>query len=411
MPRLPGGPAKGLPACPRPGHEGFRVVKDGRYGTPARQRFRCTSPSGDFHRFTPSLPRTVVAPGVCDDCDNTVAPHQGPVASRRYGVPLREVSAALVAVGSGSTYTRAADRARALGGRRRVAADRGGQLVAEWLDTLGPHVLAPYKETEWPDALVLDSTSFKDTNRVTGVQTLAFNVLAAYGYPARGTGRQRLWLLRSFHRATQREWATFLQSWPTDTPPRVVVYDGDDAIAKGVRAVWPIQPGPSFPQPYLYVCEWHLRRRIVKALTSDGVLLPGSPIEARLDTAFRRSEAWEEFTDATAGLPATTRWLARFGPEIAQQIAVRHLLPWPHATGALDTPLGRVRDFLDSRSFVLRNQRRLDVTLGLMRLHLNSVDSERDYRKHLRRALDQRAGVPPAQRRHYDAKGAPSLRQ
>lgn len=34
MPRLPGGPATDLPACPRAGHGAHRVVKDGRYGPP-----------------------------------------------------------------------------------------------------------------------------------------------------------------------------------------------------------------------------------------------------------------------------------------------------------------------------------------------------------------------------------------
>ena len=41
MTRLPGGPATNLPACTRVGHQERRVVKDGSYGKPPRQRFRC----------------------------------------------------------------------------------------------------------------------------------------------------------------------------------------------------------------------------------------------------------------------------------------------------------------------------------------------------------------------------------
>ena len=63
MPRLPGGPATDLPACPRPGHEARRVVKDGRYGTPPRQRFRCVGPDG-FHRFVPEVPRREALEGM-----------------------------------------------------------------------------------------------------------------------------------------------------------------------------------------------------------------------------------------------------------------------------------------------------------------------------------------------------------
>src|SRR5665647_1887570 len=62
MPRLPGGPATDLPACPRPGHEARRVVRDGRYGTPPRQRFRCVGPDG-FHRFVPDAPEPLARRG------------------------------------------------------------------------------------------------------------------------------------------------------------------------------------------------------------------------------------------------------------------------------------------------------------------------------------------------------------
>src|SRR5665647_3977174 len=64
MHRLPGGPATDLPACPRPGHEARRVVRDGRYGTPPRQRFRCVGPDG-FHRFVPEVPRREALEGMC----------------------------------------------------------------------------------------------------------------------------------------------------------------------------------------------------------------------------------------------------------------------------------------------------------------------------------------------------------
>src|SRR5450759_3863746 len=99
MPRLPGGPATDLPACPRPGHSAHRVVTDGHYGTPPRQRFRCIGPAG-FHRFVPELPRREAQDSVCDTCDTHVPAHRGPVTGRKYDFPVREVATALTAVGA-----------------------------------------------------------------------------------------------------------------------------------------------------------------------------------------------------------------------------------------------------------------------------------------------------------------------
>ena len=74
LPRLPGGPAKGLPSCPRPGHDERPVVKGGQYGSPRRQRYRCvglvvdpkTGKVRPFHRFVPPLHRQAVAVAVGD---------------------------------------------------------------------------------------------------------------------------------------------------------------------------------------------------------------------------------------------------------------------------------------------------------------------------------------------------------
>ena len=176
MPRLPGGPARDLPTCPRPGHENRKVVKDGKYGNPPRQRFRC-SDGAEFHRFVPEVPRHATRGGTCDTCDTEVASHRGAVTGRRYDFPVREVAAAFVAVGGGASYQRAALRARAASGRELLEGSWGGNTVAEWLDALAPVVLADQAETTWPETFVLDSTRFMVENIRTGTQTLAFNVL------------------------------------------------------------------------------------------------------------------------------------------------------------------------------------------------------------------------------------------
>jgi hypothetical protein len=73
----------------------------------------------------------------------------------------------------------------------------------------------------------------------------------------------------------------------------------------------------------------------------------------------------------------------------------------------LDTALGTVRDFLDSRSFVLRNKRRTNLALGLIRLHLNGVDLQSRYHTVLRQHLDAHGGVLPPQRAGKDTGAGP----
>ena len=389
------------------------MVKDGAYGSPPRQRFRCIGPvvnerTGEirrFHRFTPPLPRLMSPAGSCDVCDSTLHAHTGPVSSRTYAFPVREVAAAFVAVGTGASYARAADRARVAVGRPQLGGEQGGALVAEWLDLLAPVVLDAHAERAWPETLVLDNTWFMVENRRTHRQTLAFHVLGAYGYPA-GARRGRVWALHASHQATQADWEAFLRSLDVREPPRLVIADDNAAIANAVRAVWPAQPGPSLPVPFLARCEHHLHVNGVEAMEGDGIGGWAHWLRRRLDTAFLRTEGWDELHEKAAGFASTQAWLAGIA-DIATQVAVRHLLPAHHSTAALDTALGRVRDFLDSRSFVLRNKRRTNLALGLIRLHLNGADLQSRYHTLLRQHLDATGGVLPAQRGGKDTGAGP----
>jgi len=403
MPRLPGGPATDLPACPRPGHSAHRVVKDGHYGTPPRQRFRCIGPAG-FHRFVPELPRREAQDSVCDTCDTHVPAHRGPVTGRKYDFPVREVATALTAVGAGASYQRAALRARAASGRPLLEGDWGGNTVAEWLDTCAPVVMAEHAETAWPETLVLDSTRFMVTNTWTGTTSVAFNVLGAYGYPAKGHGRPRVWALAAYHRATHVEWEDFLRQLDTSTAPVLVISDGVDEIRNAVRQVWPGAAGTSPPSPFVLRCEHHLRENAREALQADGVAHWGSVRMAALNDAFRSPEGWAAFKATVWPKHATTyQWVQDNDAQVLAQVTARTLLPEHHSTAALDTHLGTVRDHLDSRSFVLRNQRRTTTMLGLIRLHLNGTDSPARYATAMRTWLETHHGTPPPQRTGYDA--------
>jgi hypothetical protein len=392
-----------LPACPRPGHGEHRVVKDGRYGTPSRQRFRCIGPTG-FHRFVPELTRHEAHDSVCDTCDTHVPAHRGPVTGRKYDFPVREVATALAAVGAGESYQHAALRARAASGRPLLEGGWGGNTVAEWLDNCAPVVMAEHAETAWPETLVLDSTRFMVTNTWTGAMSLAFNVLGAYGYPAKGYGRPRLWALAAYHRATHVEWEDFLRQLDTSAAPLLVISDGVDEIRNAVRQVWPRAAGTSTPSPFVLRCEHHLRENAREALQADRVDHWGSVRMTALNGAFRSPQGWAAFKATVWPKHANAyQWVQDNDAQVLAQVTARTLLPAHHSTAALDTHLGTVRDYLDSRSFVLRNQRRTTAMLGLVRLHLNGTDIPARYATALRAWLEAHHGTPAAQRTGYDA--------
>jgi hypothetical protein len=73
----------------------------------------------------------------------------------------------------------------------------------------------------------------------------------------------------------------------------------------------------------------------------------------------------------------------------------------------LDTALSTVRDCLDSRSFVLRDERRTNSALGLIRLHLDGVDLQSRHHALLRQHLDATGGVLPSQRAGKDTGAGP----
>ena len=90
------------------------------------------------------------------------------------------------------------------------------------------------------------------------------------------------------------------------------------------------------------------------------------------------------------------------GPRSTPEAPFSLFLPDRRSTAALGAHLGRVRDFLDSRSFVLRNAHRTTSTLGLVRLHLNGIEHARSYSGVLRALLGDHGGIASHQRAGHD---------
>lgn len=366
------------------------MSRDGRYGrapTAQRQRYRCTAPDGSFHRFTPPLPREMAEGGVCPTCDTHVAAHAGPVVSRTYRHRLHLVAEALVAVGRGVSYATASQRARAAAGRDVLSGDGTGALVAEWVDVWAPVILEALAETEAPEALVLDSTDFHWTNARTKTRRREFAVLVAYGYTA--AGKRRVWGLKASATARADDYRDLLEGLHLPAAPKTIVSDKDEAIAAALRQMW---PDDSPDRPFAFACEHHLRLRAQSALAKDKADAGRGRWMRRLDTAFRRSEGWEEFVAVAGELGAAADWVAEHGPAIAIQVARRHELPPHRSTAGAEAAAARLRKMFEARSFALRNARRTNLLLGLARLHLNNADDVQTYHRILREHAEANGG-------------------
>ena len=336
--------------------------------------------------------------GVCGACDTHIAAHAGPVVPRAYSHRLHLVADLLVAVGMGVSYKHASERARAAAGRAPLVGNGTGQLAAEWVDVWAPVILAALGETAQPETLLLDSTDFLWANPRTGRRQREFAIIVACGHTV--AGARRVWGVRASPTAQADDYLEFLADLHLPGPPASIVTDNDVAIQAAVGRMWPASSGPA---PYMYLCEHHLRERAKVALARDNADAPLGRWMGRLDTAFRRSEGWDEFADACGELRGANAWVRANGARISAQVAARDSLPAHHSTAAVDAAVRQLRGMFEDRSFALRNALRTNLSLGLAVLHLNNVDDPGTYHRILREHAEQAGGQPPApQRRNRD---------
>jgi len=137
--------------------------------------------------------------------------------SRGYRHRLHLVAEALVAVGRGVSYTRAAQRARAAAGWDPLTGESAGQMVAEWVDAWAPAVLDALAETEQPESLVLDSTDFWWTNSSTRTRRREFAILVAHGYT--GPKQGRVWGIHASPTARAVDCEQLLRNLRLPGPP------------------------------------------------------------------------------------------------------------------------------------------------------------------------------------------------
>ena len=373
------------------------MVRNGRYGDPPRQLWRCVPGDGSrAHTFAGRLPRQFLdEEGTCPSCESHLSAHQGPATPPSWAFPVREAAAALVAVASGQTYTEAAGVARVRAGRRPMAPGLGAQLVANWVEVLTPVVAAPHAEVGWPETVVCDSTSFLVTNTRTGVRSLAFSVLGVWGYDT-GAARGRLRALRAFHRAGAHEWAEVFAALPG--VPVQVVCDHAGAIHNAVAATWPPTTtrraswSPVAAEPFVRWCEHHLRERALGHLRTYG--LDTDPRAQRLlGRAFRSPQGWAAFCRFAAGHIQLNAWCQSAELWVRPQSAHRRRLPPHHANGAVEQAIQQTRQLLERRAYSFRNAQRTNQLLELMRLRINGVADEVAFAEAIRAHLDAGMGL------------------
>jgi hypothetical protein len=383
------------------------VVFDGRYGSAGheRQRFRCYpegpgAPKASFHRFVEPLPHQLIASGTCDGCERDVPAHQGPPGARRYNFSARQVAAALMRVGAGSSYRTTAYIARRDAQRFPVRANGRlrltdhGQLVADWVEVFAPVVFEPHRRYEWPatGSVVLDHVPLRvkalnSQGRPRPGGEVAFDVFAAMGYD---NDRPVFVRLEAVPEASTANWVAFLRDGGVVGQPARVVTDGHDGTINAARLVW--------PDARMYRSEWHLMRSVEKKLIKAKV-----HGDAKLMAAFRQAFVsrywWEHFRVKVhrLKLPAVERQLDVVEPVIADCWRTRPELDDrrinPITSGGLERRMEPIGHWLEPRAHLLTNKRRLDRLLMLMQLHQDGLANEAAYTRAIRDWLTSRHGI------------------
>ena len=125
------------------------------------------------HRFVEVLPRQEAEGTHCIDCSSVLDPWEGQAGARDYAFNARDVGYALSLVATGTSYRQAALSTRLLAHRGRAGVTWGAkkprkrqrlydsQLVANWVDVLGPVASYEHGVSAWPEVLVVDSVQFR----------------------------------------------------------------------------------------------------------------------------------------------------------------------------------------------------------------------------------------------------------
>lgn len=433
-----------IPACSVPGHEKSVVVRAGWYGREGqrRQRWKCTPPEGDPHRFAEVLPRIVAgsAEHVCPDCATSLEPWEGQPAPRLYGFTARDVAAALVMVAAGSSYRQAAETIRIRAGRplsttagrtpskRRgrkgkvlQPANRHPQLVSDWVEVFAPMIWAAYAPAAWPSAVAIDEMEFRFSQAGKPRGDKAFSVIAAVGYDASqpSPGRPYVAAIEAVGNADTQAWTTLMTS--LESRPGWVVGDGGVPL-RAAAAAWSGNEPNSVEVDLgeqrglqIWRCEWHLARNISQALPAETTRDRTDRIHKLVPAAVQSIEGWQKLCDVL------TKRSRRDGSCHGALTAMLNLRPvvlaqdsieptGPRSTGAIEEFFRHLENTIGDRASRMTNKTRTDALLKLIAARRNGWADETAWAELIRDHLASSHGRAPDQRRNVDSRAEPSLR-
>jgi hypothetical protein len=395
-----------LPGCPL--HPHSTVWKDGFYGNPPRQRYRCFPTPGvrhEWHKFTEPLPRVRVVGSSCEECERPVASHEGPPAPRWHEFSVRQIADVLQDVGRGTSYRRAGFYARLERGRVRANArhrSKEGTLAAGLVEVFAPVVFDELdNHTRWPNVVELDAQPIVIKTGGRGGKP-AFTILAARGRREPWDSSE-MWGLWANHQEWTQHWMRFLRSRPGR--PKWLVTDFSAKILGAVGKVW----GPN--PPVIWLCEDHVKKNLEDVLKKASV--PAAhPLRQNHGWAFRKPTAWDVYRqDMRAyGNHKLVKWLDKQVPltgrtreeQLTWQAANRDKVMrarLPVTTGGLERELGLLRARFKGRQHAFRNQERTNRMLQLVLLDRNDIGIASHYRRILREHLDANHGFSATRRK------------
>lgn len=107
-----------------------------------------------------------------------------------------------------------------------------------------------------------------------------------------------------------------------------------------------------WPNPFVKLCEHHLRAGAIKAMRPYGRTGYGQSAMALLNDAFRGPAGWKAFKAGVKGI-GIDRWLQSYDLAVRDQTKRRAKLPDHHSTDALDEALAKVREFIGAPGVLL----------------------------------------------------------
>jgi hypothetical protein len=461
---LESGEVRQFPPCPF-GHageirsRGFRTIKGSSF---ARPMFRCVHHPCDAHcrrncdgthTFTQgSQARTKDHPAGthCGECDRERTLRDGQSIAVAWDFEARLIADALISVGKGMSYRKAAQEMR--DSALRYELRNGVKIISKWgnsvhryLDHFGALVLEGTEHKEWPEVLVLDALPWRKRTEVEDdpysfEQSGSGAILVAVGYTDPSEKRRRrkrnefgiledqkakitrdphVWKIALTGGYNRFAWFDFLSSLPGT--PRWIVADEDSAVR--IAARWRWGDGPD--APIVFSCEGHFQRKFQERADKKDRLpgidverlwpksKPGVPLAERPRGPLWTPDDYRALLDAVLAyepskVASITGWLLDHDEVVHRQFEIRAAHrgeALPRSNAAVEAVIADLKLALGRRTKVIQNVYRTNIMLGLIHARLGNHTSVDSYAKVIRRELEDSRGRPEINWRAHHYKG------